>query len=232
MPALPAFAVIFAIGEMAGGVVSWTVTLKSPVSVFPAESVVEQDTSVVPRAKDEPEGGTQVTGREPSTRSEADAENVTTAPVGPVASSVRLPGRFRVGAEVSATVMVKLPLAKLPSESTAEQVTAEVPSANTDPDAGVHVTETTPSTVSLAEAENVTIAPAELVASSVIFAGSVSVGAVVSAIVTVKPPLAVLPPESDAEQLTAVIPSANVAPDAGLQETETEPSTRSFAVAV
>ena len=43
--------------------------------------------------------------------------------------------------------------------------------------------------------------------------------------------LAVLPCASAAEQLTAVVPIANVVPEAGEQFTATEPSTRSFAEA-
>ena len=48
---------------------------------------------------------------------------------------------------------------------------------------------------------------------------------------TVNEPVAVLWWASVAEQLTVVVPRANVIPDAGLQFTGTEPSTRSVAVA-
>jgi len=55
----------------------------------------------------------------------------------------------------------------------------------------------------------------------------------VSCTVTVNEPVAVLWWASVAEQLTVVVwPRANVLPDAGLQLTGTEPSTRSVAVAV
>jgi hypothetical protein len=58
-----------------------TFTLNDPDAEFPALSMAEQDTLVVPTGNVEPEAGVQVTGTEPSTRSEAEAENVTTAPL-------------------------------------------------------------------------------------------------------------------------------------------------------
>ena len=68
------------------------------------------------------------------------------------------------GALVSTTVITKLPVAVLPLRSEAEQITVVVPSANIDPDGGVHVTGRCPSTLSFAEAKNVTSAPAAPVA--------------------------------------------------------------------
>ena len=47
---------------------------------------------------------------------------------------------------------------------------------------------------------------------------------------TVNEPVAMLPCASVAEQLTVVVPSWKTAPEAGLQFTGTEPSTRSVAV--
>src|SRR5436309_11318048 len=47
----------FACGTIAGGVVSCTTTLKVEVAVFPAASVAEQVTSVVPRTKAVPDSG-------------------------------------------------------------------------------------------------------------------------------------------------------------------------------
>jgi hypothetical protein len=86
-----------------------------------------------------------------------------------------------VGAVVSLTVTVKLPFAVLPDESVAEQLTVVVPRGKVEPEAGVHVTVTAPSTSSVAVAVYVTTAPDELVASTVMLDGRERVGAVVSA---------------------------------------------------
>jgi len=64
------------------------------------------------------------------------------------------------------------------------------------------------------------------------FAGSVSEGAVVSITRTVNDALAVLFAASLATQETLVIPSGNTAPDAKEQVTGTVPSTLSVAVAL
>ena len=76
-------------------------TVKLPFPVLPRVSDAEQLTVVVPMGKVEPEGGTQVTGCEPSTMSDAEAVNMATAPDGPVASSVMLAGRVNAGGVVS-----------------------------------------------------------------------------------------------------------------------------------
>jgi hypothetical protein len=82
------------------------------------------------------------------------------------------------------TVIVKLPVAVLPTPSEALQFTVVVPIGKAPPEAGVQLTGRLPETKSLAEALKVTsvIGP---VASTVMLAGSVSVGAVVSTTVTV-----------------------------------------------
>ena len=116
--------------------------------------------------------------------------------------------------------------------SVAEQVTVVVPIGKVLPDAGVQTGVIEPSTVSVAVAVNVTTAPAELVASVVISAGTVTTGAVVSTTVTVKVADPVLPALSVAEQVTVVGPSGKVLPDAGVQTGVIEPSTVSVAVAV
>ena len=226
-----ASSVIFAGRVSVGGVVSCTVTMKLPFAVLPAKSDAEQLTVVVAIGNVLPDVGEQVTGREPSTISAAEAENVATAPEGPVASSVMFDGRVSVGGVVSCTVTVKLPLAVLPLESDAEQLTVVVAIGNVLPDEGAQVTVTVPSTISAAEAENVATAPEGPVASNVMFDGRVNVGAVVSCTVTVKLPFAVLPRVSDAEQLTVVLVIGNVLPDAGVQVTGRGPSTMSVAVA-
>ena len=74
-----------------GAIVSCTVTLKVLLPVF-VPSVAEQVTSVEPMAKVESLAGTQVTGGAPATASVAEAEKVTTAPLGPVASAACPPG--------------------------------------------------------------------------------------------------------------------------------------------
>jgi len=85
-----------------------------------------------------------------------------------------------VGTVVSCTFTVKLPVAVLPAASVAEQLTVVVVIPNVEPEAGVHVTGTGPSTLSVAVALYVTAAPNGPVASAVIGEGSVSTGAVVS----------------------------------------------------
>src|SRR5882762_10417485 len=74
----------------------------------------------------------------------------------------------------------KVAVAVLPALSLALQLTVVVPIGNRLPDAGVQVTGTSPSTVSVAEAVKVTTAPAGLVASTVIAPGTVRVGGSVS----------------------------------------------------
>src|SRR5262245_13022415 len=127
-----------------------------------------------------PEAGVQVTGRLPSTRSLAVAANVTTAPVGPVASAVMLAGRVSTGGDVSTTVTLKLPEAVLPAVSVAEQLTVVAPRANVLPEDGAHVTVGLRGSVSVALAVKVTTAPAALVASAVMSDGSERTGGVMS----------------------------------------------------
>src|SRR2546427_7990631 len=59
--------------------------------------------------------------------------------------------------------------------------------------------------------------------------GSARVGGVVSWTVTWNEPVAVLPWASVAVHRTAMVPRGNVDPEAGLQDTATDPSTRSVA---
>src|SRR5207247_10076879 len=66
---------------------------------------------------------------------------------------------------------------------------------------------------------------------TVVAAGTVITGAVVSATVTVKDAVLPLPRTSVAVHVTVVAPIGNVDPLAGVQETLTAPSTRSVAVA-
>jgi hypothetical protein len=133
--------------------------------------------------------------------------------------------------EVGVTVTLNDPDAELPALSVAEQSTVVVPTGKVEPEAGVQVTGTEPSTASVAEAVNVTTAPLELVACTVIFDGSVKVGGVLSTTVTVKLPDALLPALSVAEQETVVVPSGNVEPDPGVQENVLRPDSESEALA-
>lgn len=114
--------------------------------------------------------------------------------------------------------------------SVAEHVTVVVAIGNVVPDAGLHETAAGPVTASTAEAEYVTTAPLAPAAVNVRLPGTVNIGAVVSRTVTVNDPLAVLPAASLAEQVTVVVPSANVAPDGALQDGVREPLTTSVAV--
>jgi hypothetical protein len=165
---------------MAGGVVSWTVTVKVEVDVFSAKSVAEQDTVVVPSAKTEPETGEQVGVNGPSTVSVADAIKLTVAPDELVASVVMFDGTVTIGDVVSPTVTVNEALPVLLCASVTEQVTVVAPIAKVEPETGEQVGVSMPSTVSVAEAVKLTITPAALVASLKIFAGTVTTGAVVS----------------------------------------------------
>ena len=122
--------------------------------------------------------------------------------------------------------------AELPAASSAVHVTAVEPTANVVPDAGAHETETPPSTMSVAAAENDTTAPLEPVASAVIPPGVLMIGAVVSRTVIVNDELAELPVASWAEHVTRVEPTPNAFPEVGEQDTDTGPSTRSAAVGV
>lgn len=171
---------MFAIGEMLGGVVSCTVTVKLPVAVLLRESTAEQFTVVVPNEKVEPDGGPHVTVTEPSTRSEAEAEYETAAPVGPVASTVISAGRDNEGGVVSCTVTVKFPERELPASSVAVQLTVVIPSEKVLPDGGVQTGVTDGSTESVDVAVKLATAPEGPVASMVMFAGSVNVGCVPS----------------------------------------------------
>jgi hypothetical protein len=220
-----------------GGVVSdppaaVTVTVKVREPAFPCASVAEQVTLVVPTGKVDPEAGTQLTGKGPSTTSVADAPKVNGAPEGPVAGKVAFAGTVTTGAVESRTVTANVAVAALPRVSYAVQLTVVVATGKVVPDAGAQDTGRGPSTRSAAELAKVTIAPAGPVASTVMFAGTVRAGAVVSRTVMVKPPEAVLPARSVDEQATVLVPMANTDPDGGVHVTGRAPSTTSVAVAL
>jgi hypothetical protein len=132
---------------------------------------------------------------------------------------------------VSCTFTENDPDELFPVASFAVQLTAVVAIANVLPDTGEQVTTGAGSTMSVAVAEYVTTAPAALVASATIFAGTVSTGAVVSCTFTVNEPDERFPARSVAVQLTVVVAIANVLPEAGEHTTDGFGSTRSVAVA-
>ena len=84
-----------------GGDLSATFTLKEAEPVLPALSVAEQDTTVEPTAKVEPEAGLQVGTTAPSTASNAETLNVTAAPPGPAAPMVMSAGTVTTGGVLS-----------------------------------------------------------------------------------------------------------------------------------
>jgi hypothetical protein len=160
---------------------SVTVTWKLPLPVLPATSWAVHVTVVAPIGNVKPEAGLHVTARGPSTVSKADAANVTTAPDALVAGTVKFPGTVTAGATVSETTTWKFALPVLFAASVAEHETVVLPMPNVEPEGGVHVTGSGPSTSSVAEAENDTTAPEAEVAWAVTGDdGTVTTGGVVS----------------------------------------------------
>lgn len=91
-----------------------------------------------------------------------------------------LAGTLTVGLPLSVTTTLNEALPVLPCESVALQVTPVVPSPNVLPEDGEQSDDIDPSTVSLADAEKVTVAPLALVADAVVVPGTLTVGSVVS----------------------------------------------------
>src|SRR4249919_1509075 len=171
----------------------------------------------------------------PSTRSSEVAIQVAMAPCALVASTLKSTGRLSTGGVVSCTVTVKLPVAGLPAPSVALQSTVVgfalaggAARAKVLPEAGTHVTGTSPLTMSCAVALKVATAPAAPVASFVMSSGSVRCGGVVSTTSIVKLLVDELPAASCALHCTVLVPSAKVAPDAGRQFAVPLPSTASI----
>jgi hypothetical protein len=133
---------------------------------------------------------------------------------------------------VSLTVTVNPQLAVLPDASVAVQLTVVVPSGNAVPDAGIHTTFAIIQ-LSVAVALKLTAAehwPDEL--PTVIGAGHITTGGCESVTVTVNVhALDVLPDASVAVQLTLVVPTGNVEPDAGVHIVVTVPGQLSVPVA-
>ena len=191
-----------------------------------------QVTVVAPDGNVDPLAGVQATATLPSMGSVADALKVYAAPVALVASTFAFAGTVTTGPVVSVTVTVNEADPLLPCASLASQVTVVPPSGNVDPLAGVQATATLPSMVSVADALKVYAAPVAPVASTVAFAGTVTIGAVVSVTITVNEADPLLPCASLAAHVTGVTPNGNIVPLAGVQLTVTTPSRMSVAVAV
>src|SRR3989441_8790656 len=147
-----------------------------------------------------------------------------------MASRTMSPGTVMCGGVVSRTVTANEDEPVFPWASVAVQSTGVVPSGNMDPDDGLQVAVTGPSTMSVAPTENGTVAPPGPVASAVMSAGTVSDGGVVSTTWIVKDAMPVLPWASVARHTTVVAPNPNVEPEAGVQTGVSLPSTRSSAV--
>ncbi len=121
--------------------VSATVTLNVRVTVKP-ESVAEHETVVVPSGKVVVRTGVHAGVSAAPVDLVAVTVGLAWAPVGPVASTVRFAGTFRVGTAgvvpVRFTVTGNEALDCLPRVSRAVQATVVTPNRKPLPDAGVH----------------------------------------------------------------------------------------------
>src|SRR3989441_12529335 len=147
-----------------------------------------------------------------------------------MASRTMSPGTVMCGGVVSRTVTANEDEPGFPWASLAGQSTRVVPSVNMNPEDGLQVAVTGPSTMSVAPTENGNVAPPGPVASAIISAGNGSAGGVVSMTRTVKDATPVLPRASVATHVTVVVPNPNVEPEVGVQTGVSLPSTRSSAV--
>jgi hypothetical protein len=210
---------IFEGGVKVGSSASETVTLKDPLSVFPAASVAVQLTVVVPTLKADPEGGAQEIVV-PGQLSVAVGVKLTAAEHWPVSLSTAISeGAVRTGPSLSLTVTLNAPVSVLAEASVAVQFTIVVPTGNAEPEGGTQDT-VAPTQLSVAVAVKLTVAvhcPAAL--ATVISDGTVSTGSSASLTVTLKPVPAVFPDASVAVQETGVVPTAKKLPEGGLQTT-------------
>src|SRR2546422_4472032 len=126
------------------------------------------------------------------------------------------PGTVMCGGVVSRTVTANEDEPVFPWASLAVQPMRVVPSGNVDPEDGLQLAKTGPSTMSVAPTENVTAAPPGPVASETMSAGTVSAGGVVSTTRTSKDLDATFPWESVAVHITVVVPSGNIELEAGV----------------
>lgn len=180
---------VVALGATTTGAATLIVTSNLPLLRLPEKSAAPQLTDVVPGANTLPEAGVHWAAALASTRSLADTAKLTGTPALPDALAVIVPGRLMAGATVSKTPTVKLPATLLPAVSRASQSTEFDPSGKTVPLAGVQVTVSLRSTLSVAVTVKLAVAPAPDVASMRMLAGSVSTGALVSIVgFTLLPP--------------------------------------------
>jgi hypothetical protein len=198
-----------------------TVTVKLHAALLPDASVATLDTVVVPIGKAEPEGGLLTTFT-PEALSDAPTTKFTIAVVWPGSvGTVMLAGHVIFGASVSTTLTEKLPVVEFPAVSVATLETVVVPMGKAEPEAGL-LTTVTPGVLSVAVTVKFTVAvalPGSVEA--VMLAGSVSFGASVSATVTRKVAVAVVPAWSVATLVTVVVPTEKAEPEAGLDTTVT-----------
>ena len=121
-------------------------------------------------------------------------------------TTLTVAGQLITGAVESITVTVKLQMAVLPDGSVATRVTVVVPRLNVLPDVGVLTTVTLQ--LSVAVTLKLTIAPQLLLAeATLMLAGQVIVGGVVSLTVTVCVQVDTLPDASVAVHVTVVLPT-------------------------
>src|SRR6266851_5683051 len=136
--------------------------------------------------------------------------------------------------EKSTTATWNVPVLEFPAGSVAVQVTVVAPAGNVEPEGGLQLIVRVEVALSgsVAPTANVTTAPLALVATAVMSAGRLRVGAVLSSTTTVAVAVPVLPAASVAEQVMVVVPSGKVLPEAGEHVGVSEPDTASAAVAV
>jgi hypothetical protein len=134
-------------------------------------------------------------------------------------------GHVIEGAVASRTVTLKEHEPVLDAASVAVQVTVVAPTGKVEPEAGEQTTEAAPE--QLSEADGVSYSTkashCPVGASASTFAGHAITGPVVSETVTVKEQEPVLEAASVAVQVTVVVPTSKVEPEAGLHTTEGVP---------
>src|SRR2546426_11635179 len=130
-------------------------------------SVAVHVTVVGPNGNVDPLAGVQFAATLPSSRSVAEAVKVNTAPAALVASTLAFAGTVTTGPVVSVTVTVKVLVPTLAWLSVAVHVTVVGPNGNVAPLAGVQLTATPPSTVSVADDVYGNATPVGFAASSV-----------------------------------------------------------------
>ena len=191
-----------------------------------------QCTVVVPSANVLPLTGEHTTDGDAVTASVADAVNVTTAPAADRASAVMLTGHRERRRDRVAHRDVERSSRRVARAILERQCTVVVPTANTLPLSGEHITAGDGVTASVAEAVNDTALPAAAcrLFNDVRRHGESRRGRVRT--VTVNDASLALPATSCAEQNTPVWPSGNTLPLAGAHVTGTIGSRLSVAVGV